>query len=225
MTTRVIHLTIPLNLTDDLPALEAGVSLVKPVATSFAEPLEINYSGEDLLALIKKHNVDLVGGVKLNPGVLNNLPIEYLYELYMHIRYGLDPSPAVYPVKAGVTYSTGYLALKQYPLLSLIFTSLYLEKRDTIDPVLQYEGEQMLRHLKHINYAWLEAANRHIANPAEVNYVVCSKATHTKIFGTTTETVDVYYLNNATAAPLLTGGSTVDDLVDYYISTGLQPSA
>lgn len=222
---RKIMLVKPVTITNDLPVLPAGISLKKPDAPMFSEPLEQNYTAEELLTLMKKFNNELVGGVKILPGALNSLDPNYVYELYMNTRYGLPTSPSVMPVRALQSYSTSYLALKAYPVVSLIFSSLYQENVSTINPVTKFEAENMVRILRHVNYSWLQAARRFELSPQDANHVVVSKAVETQRLGTIVETTDVWYLNADNANPLLVNGTTVDDLVDYYISTGLQPSA
>ncbi len=222
---RKIRLVKPVTVTNDLPVLPAGSTLKKPDAPMFSEPLDHNYTGEELLAIMKKHNAELVGGVKILPGALNSLSADYVFELYMNTRYGLPTSPAVMPVRAMQAYSTSYLALKAYPVVSLLFSSLYQDNVATINPLTKYEAENMVRVLRHVNYSWLEAAKRFELAPQEANHVIVSKAIESQRLGDLVETHDIWYLNADNANPLLVNGTTVDDLVDYYITTGLQPSA
>jgi hypothetical protein len=222
---RKIMLVTPVTVTNDLPVLSAGSVLKKPDAPMFNEPLDHNYTGEELLAIMKKHNVELVGGVKILPGVLNSLSPDYVFELYMNTRYGLPTSPSVMPVRAMQAYSTSYLALKAYPVVSLLFSSLYQENIATINPLTKYESENMVRILRHVNYSWLEAAKRFELAPQDAAKVIVSKALESQRLGTLVETHDIYYLNADNANPLLVNGVTVNDLVDYYESTGLQPTA
>lgn len=222
---REIHLITPYIVTHDFPALSAGSVLTKPVDTPTRSPaLNSDYTDAELRAIIKTHQAELVGGVKLLPNAIESLPEGFLYETYMYVVYGLPPSPQVFPACAGTNFSTSWLALCSYPVISCLLANLYKELSITIDPVLKYRADNILRLLRFVNYSWLETAKLHTVNPQLRERVVVSKSKTIQVLGNVAEEKETYYLNAILAKPLLDAGSTVEDLVDYYESTGLQPS-
>lgn len=219
-----IYLVTPIKVTNDLPRLGAGVEVLKPSVPMFSEPIEYNYTGAQLKQIMREENVELLGGVRLFPDALNNLPEDYLLAMYMNTRYGLGTDQTMFAPRAGSGYSCSYLALLAYPVLSLMFASLHKRHNLTIDPVRKFEAENFARTLRHINYSWLEATKAFEANPDSADWVVVSKMTITTTLGDQAEVMERYYLNAVNAAPLIAAGATPEDLVEYYETTGMQPT-
>lgn len=225
MTKRLIILSTPFVVTNDYPALPAGTKIQKPVDSPLPEmPLANDFTDEQLRAIIKEQSPELLGGVKLYPNAIESLPAGYLHEAYMSVIYGLPTSPMVFPVRAGATYSTSWLAMCAYPIVSCLLSSLYKYASVTIDPVMKYRAENILRLLRFVNYTWLQAAQLHTTNPTERNKVVCSRSKEITSLNGQVEETEIFYLNSLLAQPLIDAGTSAEDLVEFYVTTGTQPS-
>lgn len=207
-----------------LPSIAAGdTPPTLPAAKLWKEDPKPPMDEQELRQLARD-NLSLVYGAELNPDALDQLPDNYLSSCYQALRYNQDPLEGIIPLQANNAYNTCYLTLTVYPLMAAVIAGLYNRSYRSINPEVLAEAQFLFRLAKFVNYAWLAAADRHRATPAEANQVVASIRVVTYGSGDDVETINEVYINEDAAKPLVDGGWTPQGIADYFVKNRVQPT-
>jgi hypothetical protein len=164
-------------------------------------------------------------------GVLNSAKIEalpdlYLTSLYEMVRYGKDPMPGIFRLKAGDTISSSMHALPGLLLMSRVLLGIYRKLSSRIEPDRLAEADRMLRLLTHVDYAlWNVLRKYQTVNPFDIPLVFSAQYIMTTAGDGVAEETYFVYLDKDKLDEYLDGGGTTEEAVSWWVTNKTQPPA
>jgi hypothetical protein len=213
----------------------------KPVSPIFAEraPLQNEFTEAELRSIILQRT-EHWGGMTFVESDFDQLPNDYILNLYLNTRYQLTVPPGIMPLRAstevrastdmppnstpGTEFNPSHHLASNYILMAALFGALFERTKMTIDPNQKFIAMNYLRIAQHLYYVLYQILTENPTGQYNDRCVIGQLNEYRKVGDQIGNTITIFF-DEEVSNSYIAAGATLEDMADYWLMNKEQPPA